>query len=210
MHQPRLTLLIVAICGLLACGCGSENRTTTSLYDIDSLIRDQIRHFIDQKIEIKKKAVLNGVEKETIVEPKDSADWEEELAIFSELDIINRPINRTLYKVEEIKDKESNLHIKSFTTTEELPVRYLKVYYFKTIDRIRKIEAQYNAQNSLYKSARMLTLEFEEIGGRAVLTSYAVDGGQKMFLDDSVQYTIDAGIVRKQIKGWQKGMEEKD
>ncbi len=210
MHQPRLTLLTLSICVVLASSCGSENRTTTSLYDIDSLISNQISYFVDQKVEIKKKAVLNGIEKITTVKPTDSLDWEEELAIFSELDIINRPINRTLYKVEEMRDKESNLRIKSFTATDELPVKYLKVYYFKTMDRIRKIEAEYNAQNSLYKSARILTLEFEEIGGKAMLTSYAVDGGQKMFLDDSVQYTIDAGIIRKQGNGWQKGMEEKD
>ena len=78
------------------------------------------------------------------------------------------------------------------------------------MDRVRKIEAEYNARNALYKSTRLLTLEFEEVEGKSRLTSYAVDGGQKMFLDDSVQYTIDAAIARKQTKEWQNGMEEKD
>jgi hypothetical protein len=210
MHKPLLRLLSIAICGLLAGGCGGENRATVSLYDIDSVIHHQINYLRDQGVEIKKKAVLNGVEKVTVIVPKDSAAWEEEFAIFFELDIINRPINRNLYKVEDLSDSESNLRIKSFTATEELPVRYLKVYYYKTMDRLRKIEAEYNARNSLYKSSRLLTLEFEEIRGKAWLTSYAVDGGQKMFLDDSVQYTIDAALARKQTRGWQNGMEEKD
>ena len=210
MHKPLLRLLSIAICGLLACGCGRENQATVSLYDIDSVIHHQINYLNNQGVEIKKKAVLNDVEKMTVIVPKDSADWEKEFAIFFELDIINRPINRNLYKVEDLSDTESNLRIKSFTATEELPVRYLKVYYFKTMDRIRKIEAEYNARNSLYKSTRLLTLDFEEIQGKAWLTSYAVNGGQKMFLDDSVEYTIDAAIARKQTKGWQNGMEEKD
>jgi len=210
MYKPGLTLLSIAICGLLAAGCGGQNQTTASLYDIDSILQYQVRHFINQGAEIRKKAVLNGVEKMTVILPEDSVDWEEELAIFLELDIINRPINRNLYKVEDLSDTESNLRIKSFTATEELPVRYLKVYYFKTMDRVRKIEAEYNARNSLYQSTRFLTLEFEEVGGKSQLTSFAVDGGQKMFLDDSVQYTIDAAIARKQTKGWQNGMEEKD
>ncbi len=210
MHKPRLILLSLAVCGVLASGCGGENQTTASLYDIDSVIQHQVSYFMNKGAEIRKKAVLNGVEKVTVLAPKDSLDWEEELAIFLELDIINRPINRNLYKVEDISDTESNLRIKSFSATEELPVRYLKVYYFKTMDRIRKIEAEYNARNSLYKSTRLLTLEFEEIGGKSRLTSYAVDGGQKMFLDDSVQYTIDAAIAQKHTKGWQNGMEEKD
>ena len=211
MNKPRLTLLsIAAVCSLFTWGCGGENQSTASLYDIDSVIQHQISYFINQEVEIRKKAVLNGVEKSTIIQPKDSVDWEEELTIFLELNIINRPINRNLYNVEDLSDTESNLRIKSFTATEELPVKYLKVYYFKTMDRIRKIEAEYNAKNSLYKSTRLLTLEFEEIEGKSRLASYAVDGGQKMFLDDSVQYTIDAAIARKQTKGWQNGMEEKD
>lgn len=213
MQEPRtfeLPIIAIVVCSLLISGCAAENQTTDSLYDIDSVIHHQISHFVDQGVEIKKKAVLNGVEKVTVIRPKDSVDWREELAIFLELDIINRPINRRLYKVEELTDTESNLRIKSFTATEELTVKFLKVYYYKTMDRIRKIEAEYNARNSLYKSTRLLTLEFEDISGKATLTSYAVDGGQKMFLDDSVQYTIDAGIARKQTKGWQNGMEEKD
>jgi hypothetical protein len=213
MQEPRTSKLpniAIVICSLLISSCAGENQTADSLYDIDSVIHHQISNFVDQRAEIEKKAVLNGVEKITVIQPKDSAAWKEELAIFLELDIINRPINRSLYKVQNLADTESNLRIKSFTATEQLPVKFLKVYYFKTMDRIRKIEAEYNARNSLYKSTRLLTLEFEDIAGKATLTSYAVDGGQKMFLDDSVQYTIDAGIARKQTKGWQNGTEEKD
>lgn len=214
MQEPRLQLksrsFAVVVCSLCILGCAGENQTTDSLYDIDSVIRYQISYFVNHGIEIQKKTVLNGVEKVTTVSPKDSMAWNEELAIFLELDIINRPINRKLYKVEDLADTESNLRIKSFTATEELPVSFLKVYYYKSMDRIRKIEAEYNARNSLYKSTRLLTLEFEDISGNATLTSYTVDGGQKMFLDDSVHYTIDAGIARKQIKRWQNGMEEKD
>jgi hypothetical protein len=187
----------VVLCGLFLFACSNQNEEVESLYDIDSVIHRQINHFIEH-VEIQKKAVLNGVEKITTIHPKDVLDWEEELAIFLELDIINRPINRTAYKVEDLADNESNLRIKSFTTTDELPVKFLKIYYYKTMDQVRKIEAEYTAKNSLYKSARLLTLEFENVSGKATLTSYSVDGGQKMFLDDSVQYTIDAGIAQKE------------
>lgn len=190
-------LFAVALCGLLLAGCSGEEPRTNSLFNIDSLIRNQIHFLLDGKAEIRKKAVLNGVEKITTIHPKDSLTWNDELAIFSELDIINKPIHRAAYKVEDLADKESNLRIRAFTATEDLPVRFLKVYYFKTLDQIRKIEAQYHEKNSLYKSTRLLTMEFENISGKAMLTAYAVDGGQKMFLDDSVQYTIDAGIAKK-------------
>ncbi len=202
MHDRQLTInsfnFTIVLCGLFLFACSNQNEDVKSLYDIDSVIHRQINHFIEEGVQIRKKAVLNGIEKITTIHPKNILDWEEELAIFLELDIINRPINRKAYKVEDLADNESNLRIKSFTATDELPVKFLKIYYYKTMDQIRKIEAEYTAKNSLYKSARLLTLEFENVSGKATLTSYSVDGGQKMFLDDSVQYTIDAGIAQKE------------
>jgi hypothetical protein len=41
-------------------------------------------------------------------------------------------------------------------------------------------------------------MEFENFRNRAILSSYRIDGGQKMFLDDSVRYTIAATIDLKQ------------
>ena len=193
----KLLLLKSVLYALIFSGCTTENQTTDALFNIDSVIHEQIDYFLERRVEIRKKAVLNGVEKITTVHPKDSSDWSEELAIFLELDVINRPINRTAYKVEDVADRESNLRIKLFTATDELPVKVLRIYYYKTMAQIRKIEAEYIAENSLYASNRFLNLEFENILGKATLTSYGVDGGQKMFLDDSVQYTIDANIAEK-------------
>jgi hypothetical protein len=194
----------------LVTGCTGGGESGSSVYNIDSLLRGQIRNFAGQNVEIKKRAVLNGVEKQTVIQPADSAAWSEELAIFLELDIINRPINRRLYKAEDARDKESNLRIRSFTATEELPVKFLKIYYFRKLDQIRRIEAVYDTENSLYASTRHLVMEFENISGRPTLTSYSVDGGQKMFLDDSVEYTIDASIAQKEKREWRNGTEEKD
>jgi hypothetical protein len=106
-------------------------------------------------------------------------------------------MHKAVYKVEEYADSKSNLTVKSFATTEDLPVRFLKIYYQKSLSQLRKIEAQYNEANSLYSSRRFLTMEFENVYNKTILTSYSISGGQKMFLDDSVQYNIDANIVLK-------------
>jgi hypothetical protein len=195
MLTIKISTFILLSC-LLISACSNQNQRTDYLFNIDSVIQNQIHEFIDRNATVRKKVVLNGVEKITTIQPKGGEDWNKELAIFLELDIINRPINRNSYKVEDLADLESNLRIKSFTATEDLPVKYLRIYYHKNISDIRKIEAAYNSNNSLYSSGRLLMLEFEDISGNPVLTSYSVDGGQKMFLDDSVQYTIDAGIAQ--------------
>jgi hypothetical protein len=201
MHHSDLTrqlsLAIPIVFSLFFLRCSNENVGSPGLYNIDSVITRQIFYLKNNGAEIRKKAVLNGQEKITIVSPKDSLDWSEELGVFLDLDVINKPIYKEQYKVEDLADKESNLRVKSYTTTEDLPVKFLRVYYYRSTGQVRKIEAQYDEANSLYTSSRFLTLEFENASDITLLTSYSVDGGQKMFLDDSVEYTIDAGIVKK-------------
>jgi hypothetical protein len=182
---------------LLFLSCATEKQNEVTLYNVDSLFKTQINYLLRHEAVIDKKAILDGVERTTSINPKDSLSWNEELTIFFELDVVNKPIHMTKYKVEQYADSRSNLSVKSFSTTEDLPVKFLKIYYEKSMSQLRKIEAQYNESNSLYASKRFLTLEFENIYNKTILTSYSIAGGQKMFLDDSVQYTIDANIVLK-------------
>jgi hypothetical protein len=87
-------------------------------------------------------------------------------------------------------DTRSNLLIRAFSTSRNLPVKYVNIYYKNTPDRIRKIEAGYTESNALYHSTRILTMVFEPIRDSVVLTSYSITGGQKMVMDDSLNYDI--------------------
>jgi hypothetical protein len=85
--------------------------------------------------------------------------------------------------------------VKSFSTKEEgLPVKYFKIYYQYNPSRLRKLEARFYELSSLYKSSRELTMDFQQFGDTVVLTSYSIVGGQKMMLDDSVQYRISGSL----------------
>jgi hypothetical protein len=181
----------------LSFSCSRENQKSASLYNVDSLFKMQIDYLLSHEAAISKKARLNGVEKIITINPKDSLRWAEELSIFFELDVVNKPIHKGIYKVDEYADNKSNLNVKSFSTTEDLPVKFFKIYYQTSLRELRKIEAQYNETNSLYSSKRFLTMQFENVYNKTILTSYSISGGQKMFLDDSVQYTIDANVVLK-------------
>ncbi len=192
------TLTGIFISTILLVSCSAEKKPQIAgLLNIDSILQAHIRYLIRERATIHKKAVLNGVEQLTTVTPKDSADWNEELAIFFELSAINKPSSKGTYMVDESADNKSNLTVKSFVTTEDLPVKYLKVYYYKSISEIRKIEAQYREANALYSSTRFLIMEFENVYGKPLLTSYSITGGQKMFLDDSVEYNIAARVSLK-------------
>jgi hypothetical protein len=196
--NTKLFLLLTASIMFSLASCSMEKRIADPLYDVDSLIQTQIKYLKVYKASIEKRALLDGVQNVTTITPKDSTDWIEELAIFLELSVINKPSNKTYYKIEETLDDRSNLNVRSFTSTDELPVTFLKLYYYRSLDQLRKVEAQYSEANALYKSTRFLTMEFEQIFNKTLLTSYAVAGGQKMFLDDSVQYSIRANIAVKE------------
>jgi hypothetical protein len=196
--NTKLFLLLTASIMFSLASCSMEKRIADPLYDVDSLIQTQIKYLKVYKASIEKRALLDGVQNVTTITPKDSTDWIEELAIFLELSVINKPSNKTYYKIEETLDDRSNLNVRSFISTDELPVTFLKLYYYRSLDQLRKVEAQYSEANALYKSTRFLTMEFEQIFNKTLLTSYAVAGGQKMFLDDSVQYSIRANIAVKE------------
>ncbi len=181
----------------LAVSCTTQRQKKQSIYNIDSLIAMQVDRLLFYKASVNKKTSLNDVEEITTTVPATASEWKNELDIFMELDAINKPNYKEAYKVETYADPKSNLKVTSFKTEMDLPVKYLLVYYHQSLKEVRKIEAQYNETNTLYSSSRFLTMEFQKISNQTVVTSYSINGGQKMFLDDSVKYKIDVTIILK-------------
>lgn len=177
--------------------CSNSKKVRGGLYPVDSLISAQARYLSQSRASLSKTTRLGDRHDKVLVTPKDTIAWKKELEIFAALDIINKPVNRSLYKSEMTSDIRSNLNVRSFTTSEELPVKYLKIYYRGTPDKVRMIEAQYVETNALFKSARSLIMEFVEVNNKTLLTSYSIDGGQKMFLGDTVQYHVAGNLTIK-------------
>lgn len=176
--------------------CYKKEDKVSLYYPVDSLINAQVEYLEQSKALLSKKAEIDGVEEISSFTPKDSTAWANELDIFSELNVINSRGNAKSYVVEKgVKDSNSNLSIRSYTGKGTLPVVYLKVFYLETPSRIRRIESLYQEENSLVKGSRLLILEFQEINKKIVLTSYSIEGSQKMFLGESVKFSIKGTIT---------------
>lgn len=186
-----LLLTVVASVGINAC---TESNQTSKLYNMDSLVTQQVSLLVMNKPTLRKHAIL-GSTMDTLAYVPDSAGWSRELDIFRQLDAMNKPVHRSNYLVDDnLYDPGSNLTVKAFTALEPLPVRSLRVFYDTDIQQPRKIEAVYDEENSLYKSSKNLLLEFQQINNKNVLTSYSIDGGQKMILSDSVTFSVKGRI----------------
>lgn len=180
---------------MAALSCESEKQPA-AFYPIDSLISDQVHHLAAIRAGLFKEALLSGEADTITITPADTMAWKKELEIFRKLDEINKPVNKLNYKVTDRRvDPGSNLMVKAFESLEELPVVYLKVYYQGNIRKPRKLEALYDEGNLLFQSARLLSMHFEQIGNKTVLTSYSVEGGQKMALGDSVSFYIGGKVL---------------
>lgn len=182
-------LLLPAILVFGACASSGEPGGS-GLFAMDSLLGAQASRLSAVRASLHKQTTLGLQRGEVTLTPPDSTAWKKELEAFLVMDAINKPVNRGRYAVNDTGDRKSNLRVRSFTTTADLPVKYVHIYYYREPSRIRKIEASYHESNALYRTTRLLTMQFEIMNNTPVMTSYAVQGGQKMFLDDTVRYDV--------------------
>jgi hypothetical protein len=191
--QKAFVLILVAI-GLCLTRC-SQQQPREKLYPIDSLLNEQVNLFQKHKVTLTKEASLKESEDEKNYLPKNRAAWVKELDILFQLATINKPGNKSNYIIDnELYDPGSNLTVKALTTKKDLPVRSLRVFYDRDPLQPRKIEAVFQEGNVLYSTARNLLLEFQQIDNKNMLTSYSIDGVQKMVLSDSVRFVVRARI----------------
>lgn len=177
---------------LTSCERGKESFT---FYPIDSLVNAQAIALTGMHAKLTKEAVL-GQNTDTTSYSPDTLAWMEELDIFRQLSAMNKPANKENYLVDDnLYDPGSNLTVKAFTSKEDLPVRSLRIFYDQAPEKPRRIEAVYNEANVLYQSSRMLTMEFQHVNNKMLLTSYSIHGGQKMVLSDSVVFFVRGKII---------------
>ena len=189
----RSTFFIFLVIAFVSCSRKDEG--TSTLFNVDSLISAQVQILSAQKAKLNKTSSLDGEMSTISIIPSGTPAWKKELEIFNMLSVINKPINKSQYRIEVQADQTSNLKIKAFTNKSNLSVSYLKIYYQDSMAKIRKIKAEYIESNTLYKSKRILEMEFQPLNDKMTLTSYRVEGTQTMFIGDSVHYKIDTTVI---------------
>ena len=192
MHRLRFVLLFM-FGGLLMVSCKKSSDHPTTYFD--SLVLAQVKYLSAANPTITKTARMDGKEDRTAFVP-DSTIWKNELDVFLQLTLFERPAYHDAYQMTDgLHDEKSNLLIRRYATDRDIPITELKFYYYKEAKNLKKIEAIYRQANALYSTTRQMVLEFEEISGKPVLNAYAIDGSQKMILSDSMRFSVQAKIT---------------
>jgi hypothetical protein len=187
--------IVVALSSVAVFSC-SKQPDTVMLLNIDSLLDEQVSRLAEARARLEKHATFGSVTDDSTYTPPDATAWDSELAVFRQLHVINKPINRKNYLVDDgLFDVHSNLTVKALSALENLPVRYIRIFYHDSIKKPRKIEALYRDENQLSKSGRLITLEFQQINNHTLLTAYSISGGQKIIFGDTVVFDVKAKIV---------------
>jgi hypothetical protein len=196
LSQKNKSLIWLALSGLWLSACDPAEKDKTVLYPIDSLLEQQSGYLSSVHAKLSKQVWLKDKEENSVYVPTDSAAWLHELAVVRELSAINKPVNRDRYQIKDgLSDDGSNLTVRLLEGGEDVPVRYFKVFYQKNPNELRRIEAAYRESSLFVSAEKKITLEFISVYNKIILTSYSIEGGQKMFLGDSVTYVLKGNIT---------------
>jgi len=188
-------VLVICSCAFIFSSCNRANlKYDKAYFDFDSLIDVQVTALLKAQTTINKKSMISGKEDDSSFVP-DSLKLANELDVFRQLDLINKPLYRNSYEIRDgEKDTKSNLLIRSYTSKTPSPVSFVKFYYRSSSHELKKIESVFHEENALYDTKRNLLLEFDDSNGSLLLSGYTLSGTQKMILNDTVNFAVNVSF----------------
>jgi hypothetical protein len=191
--------LLLASSILVAC-TQSSPKYDKPYFDFDSLVSRQVVELSKGDRILMKRVTIDDQSDSTSLNA-DSLTLANELDVFRQLDVINKPLFRDAYEItDREKDTRSNLWIRTYRAKHAQPaVPYLKFYYSTSPLAPRSVEAEYRENNSLFFTRRKLMLEFDDTPGEPLMVRYQLKGTQKMILSDSVNYSVEVEIAPRKV-----------
>ena len=183
---------------LISCNTGASQKQISEYYNLDSLVNSQISVLTAGHFNIQKKVTLDG-ENEEVSSELTKEQWKDELKLFIDADMNVSSLSGVYGCNCGINDKNSNLLVDSYSPKNEKDksrIRLFEIYYFKEISQVRKILIEEKEENELYFSSRSLEMNFESSRNGMILSSYSINGFQKLQLKDTVMYSIEGKITK--------------
>jgi hypothetical protein len=117
-------------------------------------------------------------------------DWKKELELFVQADI-NKPSYRQSYEVVQNGPTHYEYRLKPGN---DLPVAYLKIETDSVLKQPLYVEAIIKAKNKIYNSEKKIALRSVKRDNLLEVTSYSVDGYQKLIFVEKKVFSIQSKI----------------
>lgn len=181
-------LSIISFLFLIGCDQPKDKPADKKIYyDVKGFIETQIAFLSEQKPTVSKQMGVAGKKEERSTK---HVDWKKELELFVQSDI-NKPAYSKSYVVEK---PDSFTVIYTLKTTENLPVRYLKIELDKISRNPVSMQAQLRSENKLYSSEKNIEMHCASHSNQWRLMSYSIKGYQKLALMDQKDFNINAQV----------------
>ncbi len=180
------------LCPILLLSCADISEKTESsepkiYFDLAGLVANQVKILNDQQPEVLKTAVIDDDQEQKSITV---IDWKKELSLFANADL-NRPRLRSLYETRAYADQNGH-QVTAYEIKEKDVSGVIKMEIVKDASgqNLKQISIENCESNLLYTTEQWLSLNFEGRNEDLALTSYAINGFEKMVMKDTMTYEI--------------------
>jgi len=175
----------------LSCGqFKNDNKYVSNKFiDIKGLIDHQVKLLDSIGPFLLKNAIINGAEEQININTDIDFSWENELSIFKSADI-NKPVLEDSYEI----ILKTNTRLKTVTYLSKTPLQTqvdsMAIIFTEFDNTPIQINVMMSNKNELFESARTLELTFKKSDSHFLLSSYNIEGWQKMIAKDTTNFSI--------------------
>ena len=190
----RILVLLVLVCAIFSACSKQQQDNIKILVDMDSLLDAQIQVLAQMNAKVMKKARINDEVDQKLL-GLSKGDWQNEIAAFKDLQLDKEVAYRS-FSLDTLEDNEFTVIRYKAQNKSEKGLSQVDFYYKN--NSLRKITAQRNNQNILFKETKLLTLNFNrQLEYNSLLASYHMSGSQEVIFSKSLKYAVCGEIVLK-------------
>lgn len=190
----RFFLGLVLALSVVACSKPTENVAvkTGSYFDLIGLLDTQTALLLERGAVLQKKLTANGETEDMSVKPESEEQLKAELKLFYEANINKLGLDDA-YFTEELPGINGASKIINAAKKAGPNIRMIEYDFY--LGKISQIRVLVEDKNDIYTFEKEMTMKFESLAdGREVLTSYRINGKQKMVMKSDLNFTLEGSF----------------
>jgi len=180
---------------LLLSACDSQNTQVVKIdkyFDLVGLLDEQAELLYSSGARLEKVLVANGDEEKMLIRPDSIGQLKIEWQLFYEANINKLGLDDA-YIEEELPGINGGRKVINTAKKKAPNVRLIEYDYQQ--DRLMHIRIVVEDKNDIYQFEKEMSLNFEWVNGRQLLTSYSITGKQDMVMKSELDFALSGKML---------------